>query len=70
MVCVLIEGNKNTNNCNKGASHMFSFPYNLNEVECVPQQTGGAEGLTLTGMDTMMVGWWVGVGNSHLVKMH
>ena len=22
------------------------------------------------GMDTMMGGWWVGVGNSHLVQMH
>ena len=28
------------------------------------------EGLTLTGMDTMMVGLWVGPGKSHLVKMH
>ena len=24
----------------------------------------------LTGMDTMIVGWWVGVGNFQLVKMH
>ena len=30
----------------------------------------GGGGLTLTGMDTMMAGWWVGVGNSHLVQMH
>ena len=27
-------------------------------------------GSTLTGMDTMMVGWWVRVGNSHVVQMH
>ena len=30
-------------------------------------QSGGG-GLTITGMDTMMVGWWV--GKSYLVKMH
>ena len=27
-------------------------------------------GVALTGMDTMMGGWWVGVGKSHLAKMH
>ena len=27
-------------------------------------------GSTLTGMDAMMVGWWLEVGESHIVKMH
>ena len=44
-------------------------PSTWNELSvCVLCMCGG--GLPLTAMDTMMGGWWVGVGNSHLVQMH
>ena len=41
--------------------------FNLIIIEVLPRKS---EGLTLTGMDTMMVGWWVRVGEANLVQMH